>query len=95
MSLDKDEVRNIAHLARLSVDESQLDNIAAELSRVLEFIDRLKAVETAGVEPMAHPVSSALHLREDAVTETDERDTLQKPAPSLHEGYFTVPRVIE
>lgn len=95
MSLDKDEVRTIAHLARLSVDESRLDAIATELSSVLAFVERLNAVDTSGIEPMAHPVSTAMVLRDDVVTETDERDALQKPAPAVHEGYFTVPRVIE
>lgn len=95
MSLDKDEVRTIAHLARLSVDESRLDAIATELSSVLAFVERLNAVDTSGIEPMAHPVSTAMVLRDDVVTETDERDSLQKPAPAVHEGYFTVPRVIE
>lgn len=95
MSLDKEEVRTIAHLARLSVDESRLDTIASELSRVLDFVDRLDSEDTNGIEPMAHPVSSALHLREDVVTEHNEREILQKPAPALYDGYFTVPRVIE
>ncbi len=95
MSLDKEEVRTIAHLARLSVEESRLEPIAAELSRVLEFVDRLNSVDTRDIEPMSNPVSSELVLREDVITETDEREQLQKPAPAVHEGYFTVPRVIE
>ncbi len=95
VSLDKDDVRTIAHLARLAVDESRLDALAAELTPVLALVERLNAVDTEGVEPMAHPVSSAMHLRADVVSESDERDALQKPAPAVHEGYFTVPRVIE
>lgn len=95
VSLDKEEVRTIAHLARLSVDEDRLEAVAHELSTVLALVDRLNAVDTDGVEPMAHPVSSALHLRADEVTEPDDRDNLQSPAPSTHDGYFTVPRVIE
>lgn len=95
MSLDKEEVRTIAHLARLSIDESRLDAMASELSTVLALVERLNEVDTSGIEAMAHPVSSALHLRADAVTEPDEREALQAPAPAVHEGYFTVPRVIE
>jgi len=95
VSLDKEEVRTIAHLARLSVEEERLEPIAAELSRVLDFVDRLNSVDTSNIEPMANPVSSELLLRDDVVTETDEREQLQKPAPAVHQGYFTVPRVIE
>lgn len=95
MALTPDDITSIAHLARLGIDPEALDPLAADLSNVLDLVEQLQAIDTTGVEPMAHPAGASLWLREDDVTETDLRNTLQAPAPSIQDGYFLVPRVIE
>ncbi|MGQ7843911.1 Asp-tRNA(Asn)/Glu-tRNA(Gln) amidotransferase subunit GatC [Granulosicoccus sp. 3-233] len=95
MSLTPDDIEKIAHLARLGIDKDALEPLAADLSTMLDLVEQLQAVDTDGVEPMAHPANAALLLRDDEVTETDQRDTLQAPAPATQDGYFLVPRVIE
>jgi aspartyl-tRNA(Asn)/glutamyl-tRNA(Gln) amidotransferase subunit C len=88
-------VDHIAHLARLAVSEAEAVNYVAKLSRILEFVDDLKRVDTAGVAPMAHPLDMAQRLRPDQVTEADQRDLFQLNAPRAEEGLYLVPRVIE
>lgn len=95
MSLDSDDVKAIAHLARIGLDEGERTALAADLNTVLALVEELQAVDTAGVEPMAHPLDARLALREDVVTEENRREALQKPAPATEGGYFLVPRVIE
>ena len=95
MALTPDEVRSIAHLARIGVDDDTVTNMAAELSTVLALVEQLNSVDTTGIEPMAHPHSATLRLRVDAVTEENRRDALQKPAPQAESGFFLVPRVVE
>ena len=93
--LDRDEVRTLARLARISVADDELGPIADDLGRVLELVESMRSADTAGVEPMAHPVATELRLRKDEVTAGDEREALQAPAPEVHEGYYLVPRVVE
>lgn len=95
MALTPDDIKSIAHLARLGIDDNSLAPLAEDLSTMLTLVEQLQAIDTTGVEPMAHPANSRLLLREDEVTETNLRDTLQAPAPSTQDGYFLVPRVIE
>ena len=86
---------HIAHLARLAVSEAEAVNYVAKLSRILELVDQLKRVDTAGVSPMAHPLAMAQRLRPDEVTEGDHRQLFQHNAPHAEEGLYLVPRVIE
>lgn len=95
MALSTDDIRQIAHLARIGLDESAIEPLRDDLSTVLNLVEQLNAVDTAGVEPMAHPGNAELRLREDTVSEQDQRDALQAPAPATEQGYFLVPRVIE
>lgn len=95
MALTPDDIKSIAHLARLGVEEDSLAPLAADLSTMLNLVEQLQAVDTTGVEPMAHPASASLLLRDDEVSEPNQRETLQAPAPSTQDGYFLVPRVIE
>jgi len=95
MSLDREQVRKIAHLARLQITEQEAVAYADSLSRILGLIEQMNAVDTAGVEPMAHPNEAGLRLRADAVTETDQRDKFQKIAPAVEAGLYLVPKVIE
>ena len=93
--LDRDEVRTLARLARIRVPDDELDAVAADLGRVLELVESMRAADTAGVEPMAHPAATELRLREDVATATDGREALQRPAFEVHDGYYLVPRVVE
>ncbi len=95
MSLSTDEVRKIARLARLAVDEEEVTTYARELSSILDLVDRMNAVDTAGVTPMAHPQHATQRLRPDAVTEPDDRDRYQRNAPAVERGLYLVPRVVE
>ncbi len=95
MSLTPDDIEKIAHLARLGIDKDALEPLAADLSTMLDLVEQLQAVDTEGVEPMAHPANATLLLRDDVVTESDQREALQAPAPATQDGYFLVPRVIE
>ncbi len=93
MSLDREQVRKIAHLARLHITEPEA--YAETLSRILGLIEQMNAVDTTGVTPMAHPNDAGLRLRDDVVTETDQRDKFQKIAPAVEAGLYLVPKVIE
>ena len=86
---------NIAHLARLQLGDDELPNVIENLSRIIEFVDQLQAVDTTGVEPMAHPLDMVQRLRADAVTEQDQRDLYQANAPAVEAGLYLVPKVIE
>jgi aspartyl-tRNA(Asn)/glutamyl-tRNA(Gln) amidotransferase subunit C len=95
MSLDKEAVGRIAHLARLGVNEGEFDTYARNLSDILSFVEQLNAVDTQGVVPMAHPLDASQRLRPDAVTESDRRDQFQRIAPRVEAGLYLVPKVIE
>ncbi len=95
MSLSPEQVRQVAHLARLELRAEQVDPYAHQLSNILELVDRLSAADTAGVAPMAHPMDMTQRLRPDQVTETDRREAFQAHAPAVENGLFLVPKVIE
>lgn len=95
MSLDREEVLKIAHLARLGVDDVEVDRYADELSNILALVDRMNAVNTSGVAPMAHPLDGTQRLRPDVVTENDQRVAFQEIAPAVSDGFYLVPKVIE
>ena len=95
MRIDNSEVKKIAHLARLQVNEQEAQQYSDSLSRILGLIEQMNAVDTTGIEPMAHPLDMHLRLREDSPTETDRRDDYQQCAPEVEAGLYLVPRVIE
>lgn len=95
MSLDKEQLRHIALLARLRVADQDVADTLDKLSRIVEFVDQLAKVTTDGIVPMAHPVNAAQGLRPDVVTETDERERIQRNAAVVRDGLYLVPRVIE
>lgn len=95
MALTTDDIKQIAHLARIGLDDSALEPLRDDLSTVLSLVEQLNAVDTTGVDPMAHPGNAVLRLREDKVSEENRRESLQAPAPQVAQGYFLVPRVIE
>ncbi len=95
MALDKDTVRNIAFLARIRIDDDELDHLAGELSHILGWIEQLDEVDTEGVEPMASVVDMELPRRADVVTSGDRRDAVLANAPDPQDGFYAVPKVIE
>jgi len=88
-------VARIAELARLELRPDEAERMLGQLNGVLELIDAMQAVDTAGVAPMTHAGDRVLRLRVDEVTETDRRDDLQRGAPAVDHGLYLVPRVIE
>ncbi|HPQ95349.1 MAG: Asp-tRNA(Asn)/Glu-tRNA(Gln) amidotransferase subunit GatC [Thiothrix sp.] len=95
MAITDSEVKKAAHLARLALADEQLEVYTRNLSSILALVDQLQAVDTTGVEPMAHPLDMAQRLREDVVTETNQRDRYQAMAPEVENGLYLVPKVIE
>ena len=95
MPLPKSEVRRIARLACLAVSDEEVAAYARDLSSILDLVRQLAAVDTAGVLPMAHPLDAEQRLRDDMVTETDQRERLQRGAPRVEAGLYLVPRVVE
>ena len=95
MSRTRDEVNQIAHLARLAIGEDEVAGFVDNLSRIFDFVQQLESADTQGVVPMAHPVPSTQRLRPDEVSERDERDRYQRNASAVQEGLYLVPRVIE
>ncbi|HET8790089.1 MAG TPA: Asp-tRNA(Asn)/Glu-tRNA(Gln) amidotransferase subunit GatC [Modicisalibacter sp.] len=95
MALEHEDVRRAAHLARLGLNDDEAIHYADDLGRILEMVDRLQAVDTQGVAPLAHPLDSTQRLRADEVTESDERERFQRCAPAVEDGLYLVPRVVE
>jgi aspartyl-tRNA(Asn)/glutamyl-tRNA(Gln) amidotransferase subunit C len=96
MSLTRQDVEKIAHLARLSITEAEMPVYVSSLSSIVDFVAELSLAETGSVEPMAHPLDGQRQrLRADEVTETDQREKYQANAPSVQAGLYVVPRVIE
>ncbi|MDX1656721.1 MAG: Asp-tRNA(Asn)/Glu-tRNA(Gln) amidotransferase subunit GatC [Candidatus Competibacteraceae bacterium] len=95
MPLGPADVERIAHLARLAIDPADVPGYARDLSAILDLVEQMSAVDTTGVEPMAHPLDLAQRLRADEVSETDQRELYQSIAPLVSDGLYLVPRVIE
>lgn len=95
MSISAENVRAMAKLARLAIDENDIPVYATQLNRILEFFEQMKAVDTSGIEPMAHPQDLVARLRPDRVTEFDQRELFQQGAPLTEDGLYLVPQVIE
>ena len=95
MALNKKDVEKISHLARLEMSEQDASTYAETLSRILGLIEQMNAVDTDAVAPMAHPLDEGLRMRDDAVTECDQRQRFQTVAPAAEAGLYLVPKVIE
>ena len=95
MAITAAEVKKVAYLARLSIDEASVEATASTITNILQLVDRMNAVDTQGIEPLLNPLEATQRLREDVVTETNQREQLQSCAPAVEDGLFLVPRVIE
>ncbi len=95
MSLSLDDVRRIAHLARIEINDAQAQATLAQLNDIFAMIEQMQKVPTDDVEPMSHPLGGDQRLRNDVVTERDEREANLRNAPEQQDGLFLVPKVIE
>ncbi len=95
MSLAVEDLERLARLARLHFSPEDVTRYRDELNTILSMVDTLKAADTDGVEPMAHPLDMAQRLRPDEATEANQREKLMAAAPQAEAGLFVVPRVIE
>ncbi len=93
--LTPDDIRKLGLLARLEVTDGEIADVSAKLTSIVAMVDQLQAVDTAGVEPMAHPLARPQRLRPDVVTETDRHELYQKNAPLVDRDLYLVPKVIE
>ena len=99
MSLTPEDVNRIALLARLELSSDERAAMLTQLNGFFGIVERMSAVDTSGVEPLYTPLSAVqavmLRLRDDVVTETDQRSLNQKSAPAVEDGLFLVPKVVE
>jgi len=95
VSLDPTSIEKLCELARLEVGPNELADVSSKLSRIVALVDELQAVDTSGIEPLAHPLRQPQRLRADRVTERDARDHYQQNAARVERGLYLVPKVIE
>ncbi|WP_165677553.1 Asp-tRNA(Asn)/Glu-tRNA(Gln) amidotransferase subunit GatC [Metapseudomonas otitidis] len=95
MALERSDVEKIARLARLGLNEGDIPRTTETLNNILGLIDAVQAVDTDGVEPLAHPLEATQRLRADQVTEENHRDAYQAIAPAVENGLYLVPKVID
>jgi aspartyl-tRNA(Asn)/glutamyl-tRNA(Gln) amidotransferase subunit C len=95
MALTLDDVKRVAHLARIEISDESAAQVLHDLDRIFGLIEQMREVDVAGIEPMAHGQDVVLALRPDAVTECDQRTLLQSVAPQVEAGLYLVPKVIE
>lgn len=88
-------ITSIANLARLSLNDTQSNAYAQSLNKILDMMDTLKEINTDGVEPLRSPFNSPQPLRQDTISESNHREEYQEVAPSIQDGLYLVPRVIE
>ena len=99
MALTPQDIARIANLARLELNPSESERMLTQINGFFDIVEKMRAVDTSGVEPLAHPVAAiqdiALRLRDDIASEPNQRDANQRSAPAVERGLFLVPKVIE
>jgi aspartyl-tRNA(Asn)/glutamyl-tRNA(Gln) amidotransferase subunit C len=95
MSVDTATVKKVASLARIAISDAEAERLAPELNNILGWIEQLGEVDTSSVEPMTAVIPNTLRLRDDVVTEGNQRDAVLQNAPHGEHGFFTVPKVVE
>ena len=99
MSLTSTDIARIANLARLELATAESDRLLAQINGFFDIVEQMRAVDTTGIEPLAHPVAAiqdiTLRLRDDVVSESNQREANQASAPVVERGLFLVPKVIE
>jgi len=95
MSIDKDTVKHISKLARISLDEKKIDNLSKDLSSIMQFIEKLNELNTDKTTPLTSIINASLKSREDEVKDGKIRDQILKNSPEKNEEFFVVPKVLE
>ncbi|MBC5784124.1 Asp-tRNA(Asn)/Glu-tRNA(Gln) amidotransferase subunit GatC [Ramlibacter sp. USB13] len=99
MSLNPQDIARIANLARLELQPDESERMLAQINGFFEIVEKMRAVDTSGVDPLPHPVAAVqdvhLRLREDVASEPNAREANQQSAPAVERGLFLVPKVIE
>jgi aspartyl-tRNA(Asn)/glutamyl-tRNA(Gln) amidotransferase subunit C len=95
VAMTPEDISKLCELSRLQISAAEIDDVSAKLSNIVELVDRLQAVDTNGVQPMAHPLDRNQRLRPDVVTEEDRHELYQRNAGSVEDGLYLVPKVIE
>jgi len=95
MTIKQDDIEKIAELARIRISDKEIGQVTRRITEILHMVDRLQAVDTLGVEPMANPLDAVQRLRPDEVTQSNHREAFQAIAPAVENGLYLVPRVIE
>ena len=99
MSLTSSDIARIANLARLELQTAESERLLSQLNGFFSIVEKMRAVDTTGIEPLAHPVAAiqdvTLRLRDDVVSESNQREANQRSAPAVERGLFLVPKVIE
>ena len=95
MSVDVEQVRHIAKLARIAMSDAEIVALVPELNNILDWVEQLGEIDTDGVEPLTAVIDQKLRLRDDVVTDGDRREAVLANAPSAEHGFFAVPKVIE
>ncbi len=95
MSVNEEQVRHVAKLARLALSDAEIDKMVPELNNILGWVEQLGEVNTDGIEPLTAVIDLKLRLRDDVVTDGDVRDNVLLTAPDAQHGFFAVPKVIE
>ena len=95
MSIDKDTVKHISKLARISLDEKKIDNLSKDLSSIMQFIEKLNELNTDKITPLTSIINASLKSREDNVKDGEKRAQILKNSPEKNEEFFVVPKVVE
>ena len=95
MALDTNDIQKIAHLARLEINTEEAESTLKKLSGILGLIAEMQAVDTTGIAPMSHAQDVSQRLRDDVITQTNQRELFQENAPAVADGLYLVPQVIE
>ena len=95
MSINKDEIKYLSLLSRMDIDKNEIKDVEEKLSKIIDFVDQLQTISTDDIEPMAHPLNQSQRLRMDEVTETNDRENIQKNAQQIEKGMYLVPKVID
>tara|TARA_B100000900_G_C20299993_1_gene601791 strand:- start:83 stop:364 length:282 start_codon:yes stop_codon:yes gene_type:complete len=93
--MNKNTVSKIANLAKIEIDDSKIEGIAENLEKILDLVGEMNSIDTDSINPMSHPLNLKQVMRPDEVTEQDQRENFQKNSPSIENGYYKVPKIID
>ena len=93
--MNKNTISKIANLAKIEIDDSKIEGIAENLEKILDLVGEMNSIDTDNINPMSHPLNLKQVMRPDEVTEQDQRENFQKNSPSIENGYYKVPKIID